>query len=205
MERRFEALIKKSIVWRKDPVDFEGSDEYEWGWHFHKGTYECYTLFINGYKIHTYKSLKWHLSVLWHINPQLNQRGFNEVVDIICHRRNGFILFDVPSGLKDTISYEISMQDLEKPPPNKLRKIIFKTYCKLTNIEKLKIVGTLVGRHAISNSEIYDSMLMLHDDKRKITVKSIALHLNCSERTIYRNMDNELKKEKELLNAALWT
>ena len=44
---------------------------------------------------------------------------------------------------------------------------------------------------------------MLHDDKKRITIKNLASSLECSERTIYRNMSNELKKEKELLNNQL--
>ena len=32
------------------------------------------------------------------------------------------------------------------------------------------------------------------------TIKRLAIHLNCSTRTIHRNMCSELKREKELLN-----
>jgi hypothetical protein len=43
-------------------------------------------------------------------------------------------------------------------------------------------------------------MLDLHDMGKKITISRIAGLLNCSARTIHRNMSYELKKEKELLN-----
>ena len=43
-------------------------------------------------------------------------------------------------------------------------------------------------------------MIDLHEMGKKITIKSIADSLNCSARTIHRNMSYELKKEKELLN-----
>jgi transcriptional antiterminator len=46
-------------------------------------------------------------------------------------------------------------------------------------------------------------MLYTHDDGDKITVEKLANYLGCSTRTIYRNMGNELKKEKELLNQEL--
>jgi hypothetical protein len=90
--------------------------------------------------------------------------------------------------------------DLEKPPPNKLRKVIFKDNTGLDMRQKLSIVGKLVGRSKISENEIYDAMLLINDNKIKITVARIADALKCSTRTIYRNMSNELKKEKELLN-----
>ena len=46
-------------------------------------------------------------------------------------------------------------------------------------------------------------MLDLHDYGNKITIDKIAKLLNCSTRTIHRNMCTELKREKELLNQQL--
>ena len=43
-------------------------------------------------------------------------------------------------------------------------------------------------------------MIDLHDMGKKITIGRIAGLLDCSTRTIHRNMDEELKREKELLN-----
>jgi transcriptional antiterminator len=102
-----------------------------------------------------------------------------------------------------TILYEVSMKDLESPPKNKVRKIIFKDQCQLTAEQKLQIVGQIIGRKKLSESEIYDAMLYTHDDGEKITVEKIAKYLGCSARTIYRNMGEELKREKELLNQEL--
>jgi len=46
-------------------------------------------------------------------------------------------------------------------------------------------------------------MLMLHDNCEKITMARLALYIDCSIRTVHRNMSNELKKEKSLLNQQL--
>ena len=46
-------------------------------------------------------------------------------------------------------------------------------------------------------------MLMLNHGGWKITIARLANRLECSTRTIHRNMSIELKKEKELLNAQL--
>jgi hypothetical protein len=43
-------------------------------------------------------------------------------------------------------------------------------------------------------------MLDINDMNQRITIKKLAFALKCSVRTIHRNMGNELKKEKELLN-----
>jgi len=96
------------------------------------------------------------------------------------------------------------MLDLDEPPKNKLRKVIFKYGNRLCKQEKLRIVGRLIGRSkSITKSDIYDLMLSINDSDRKITIKRLANYLNCSTRTIHRNMCEELKREKELLNKQL--
>jgi hypothetical protein len=46
-------------------------------------------------------------------------------------------------------------------------------------------------------------MIDMHDIGKKITIGRIAGLLDCSSRTIHRNMCKELKQEKELLNKQL--
>ena len=46
-------------------------------------------------------------------------------------------------------------------------------------------------------------MLDLNDNKEKITIAKLAKLLKCTTRTIYRNMGNQLKQEKEILNKEL--
>ena len=43
----------------------------------------------------------------------------------------------------------------------------------------------------------------MNDMGKKITIGSIAGLLDCSKRTIHRNMCEQLKREKELLNQQL--
>jgi hypothetical protein len=168
------------------------------------GTYECYELFRSKAKITTYKSLKWHLLVLWYLNPQLDQDEFMGLAEVICHKLNGFVSFNIHAELLRKIVYEVSMLDLDKPPNNKLRKVIFKPETTISKEEKLRIVGQLIGRlKSVTIGDIYDLMLSINDSGRKITIKRLALHLNCSTRTIHRNMTEELKREKELLNQQL--
>ena len=92
------------------------------------------------------------------------------------------------------------MCDLEEPPKNKIRKVIFKP-SPLNKEEKLRIVGQLIGRSKkVHGDDIYDIMLMLNHGGWKITIARLARGLNCSNRTVHRNMSEELKREKELLN-----
>jgi hypothetical protein len=142
--------------------------------------------------------------VLWHLNPGLDQDQFESIVTYISKKTNGFVTFEVPDQLLKTIIYEVSMCDLEKPPKNKSRKIIFNEFTGLTTEEKLKIVGQIVGRSKkIHEDDVYQCMLDINDLGKKITISGLAKMLGCSARTIHRNMGNELKKEKELLNKQL--
>jgi hypothetical protein len=199
-ERNTKYLDKHRIIYRQNPISLVGRVEYDWGWFYENGTHECYMLFNSRAKITTYKSLKWHLYVLWYLNPQLDQESFNSIVDHVCAKESGFATFQVSNQLIQSMVYDVSMMDLDRPPPNKLRKIIFKDSTGLDMRQKLSIVGQMVGRTRITETEIYDAMLLINDNKGKITTTKIADLLGCSTRTIYRNMGNQMKKEKILLN-----
>ena len=70
-----------------------------------------------------------------------------------------------------------------------------------SRFSKLRIVGSLIGRaKKIHPDDIYQCMLDLNAANESITISRIAGLLDCSTRTIHRNMCEELRKEKELLN-----
>ena len=203
-ERNLELLNRRRIVYRRDPINDKPTIENEYYGYYEDGTHECYELFRSRAKINTYKSLKWHLLVLWYLNPQLDQDDFMDIAEIIADKRNGFIAFNLYPELLRKIVYEVSMCDLDEPPRNKLRKVIFKSNSGLCKEEKLRIVGELIGRSKkVHPDDIYQCMIDLNDFAKNITIGRIAGLLDCSTRTIYRNMPTELRKEKELLNQQL--
>lgn len=199
-ERRLDLLNRNRVIYRRRPITDKPSESYDWGDFYETGTHQYYNLFYTKAKITTYKSLKWHLYVLWYLNPDMDQDLFKAVVKTICKKENGFVTFRCSKNLIDSMLYDVSMMDLEKAPPNKLRKIIFKDYTGLDMRQKLSIVGKMIGRAKLSETEIYDAMLLINNEGEKITIAKVAQYLKCSTRTIYRNMSNELKREKELLN-----
>ena len=202
--RNTKYLDNKRIVYRRDPITDKPTQENECYMFYENGTYECYHLFTSRAKITTYKSLKWHLLVLWYLNPQLEQEEFTDIADVISSKQHGFTTFKIHPEMTRRMVYEISMLDLDEPPKNKLRKVIFKYGNGMCKEEKLRIVGQLIGRSKkIHEDDIYNCMLNINDAGDKITVIDLAKHLNCSPRTIHRNMREELKREKELLNKQL--
>ena len=202
--RNLKLLNRRRIVYRRDPINDRPSMKHRDFNFYEDGTHECYQLFRSKAKITTYKSLKWHLLVLWYLNPQLDPDDFLNLSQIIADKSNGFITFAVPPQLLKKIVYEVSMMDLDEPPKNKMRKVIFTWHCTLSTEEKLKIVGKLIGRtKSVHADDIYECMIDINDMGKKITLDRIAGLLDCSKRTIQRNMCEELKREKELLNQQL--
>ena len=201
MERRFDYLIDNRVIWRRDPVtdipDIE-TDKYMF---YKDGTYQCYNLFRSKAKITTYRSLKWHMLVLWYLNPDWDEHNAMDIAMYITDKQNGFVTFNINKWNVARLIDDLSIVDLEHPPTNKLRKIIFKWNCGLTKSEKLSIVGQLIGRmNGIDKSDIYEAMTQINYEGYKIIISKLAKMLNVTPRTIYRHMNDELKQEKQRLN-----
>ena len=202
--RNLKYLNDHRIVYRRMPISDKPTQENECYMFYIDGTHECYELFRNKAKITTYRSLKWHLLVLWYLNPQLDQDDFMKIAEVIGNKEHGFISFNIHSELLRKMVYDVSMCDLEESPKNKLRKVIFKPFTRISKEEKLRVVGELIGRtKRVHTDDIYECMIDLNDMGKKITIGRIAGLLDCSSRTIHRNMCAELKREKELLNQQL--
>jgi hypothetical protein len=198
--RNLDYLHRRKVVYRRDPTD---PPDYETSNYmfFENGTHQAYDLFKGNAKINTYKSLKWHLLVLWYLNPQMDPDEFNSMAEFITDKDNGFTTFSISNNGLERIIHDVYMCDLDRPPTNRLRKVIFKMGSGLDKFEKLSIVGKLIGRSKrVHPDDIYQCMIDINDMGNKITIRRLAGLLECSARTIHRNMCNELKREKELLN-----
>jgi len=197
--RDIKYLNDNRIIYRKYSDD-QPTQEYKWGWYYADGTHGYYSLFNSPAKITTMRSLTWHLVTLWWLNPKMDLEKFKQLAEVICHKPNGFVTFNVSEKQFDFLVSDVFLTDLERPPKNKLRKVVFKDGAGLSKVEKLKIVGQLIGRKSMDEEKIYQCMLDLYDMGKKITIGRIAGLLDCSSRTIHRNMSKELKIEKDLLN-----
>ena len=201
MERKFNYLINNRVIWRRDPVTDKPDIETDQYLFYKDGTYQCYNLFRSKAKITTYRSLKWHMLVLWHLNLDWDEHKAMDIAMYITDKENGFITFNINRWNVARLINDLSVVDLEHPPTNKLRKIIFKWNCGLTKSEKLSIVGQLIGKmNGVDKSDIYEAMTQINYEGYKIIISKLAKMLNVTPRTIYRHMNDELKQEKERLN-----
>ena len=83
-------------------------------------------MFNNKAKINTIRSLKWHLLTLWYLNPELDKDKFTQLAEYIIYKENGFVTFNIGSKLINQVIEDVFRQDLDTPPKNRLRKIVFK-------------------------------------------------------------------------------
>jgi len=199
--RKLDYFHRRRIVYRRGPITDTPSESYSWGDFYESGTYECYELFRSKAKITSYKSFKWHMLVLWYLNPRLEYDQITELAEFIAEKENGFATITLSKASIQNLVQEVFESDLDAPPKNKMRKIIFKEVTGLDTSQKLSIVGKLIGKKKLAEpDDIYETMLYIHDNNKKITISNIAKALNVSTRTIYRNITNEIRQEKLLLN-----
>ena len=198
-DRNIKWLNDKHVIYRRDPVSDMPTIDTAHYKYYEDGTHECYHLFNSKAKITTYRSLKWHFYVLYYLNQD---KGLlpTHVYEFIADKENGFVTFFI-SDRKLQAMIDDVFQNGGEPPVNKKRKILFKDYSGLTPNEKMSIVGTLIGRSSYVDGEaIYQCMLDINDMGKKITWSKVAGLLNCSTRTIQRNINDALKQEKQILN-----
>jgi hypothetical protein len=138
---------------------------------------------------------------LWYLNKNLTYDDILELTYYLADKDNGFVTIKLNEVSINNLVNEVFEQDLEAPPKNKLRKIIFREGSGLSTTDKLKIVGKIIGKKKKAEApDIYEAMLNIHDSNKKITIAKIASLLNVSTRTVYRNITSEIKQEKILLN-----
>ena len=204
-ERNIKWLNDRRIIYRKDPWSDVPTVETPYYKFYEEGTHQCYHLFNSTAKITTYRSLKWHMLVLYYLNNNdgLPVNNLTRVFKFIADKENGFVTFFISDKKLEEMIQDVLTNGGE-PPVNKKRKIIFKPWTPLTPEDKMRIVGELIGRsRRIDEEAIYQCMLDLNEYGKKITVGRVAGLLNCSTRTIHRNMCKELNKEKQYLNNKL--
>ena len=201
--RNIKWLNDRHVIYRRDPVNDVPTVETALYKYYEEGTHEAYHLFNSKAKITTYRSLKWHFYVLYYLNQDPWRNGLEDLFEFIANKENGFVTFFISDKKLQAMIDDVFIKG-GNPPVNKKRKIIFKDYSMLTPEQKMSIVGSLIGRsRRIDEEAIYQCMLDLNEYGQKITISRIAGLLNCSARTIQRNMSDQLKKEKDLLNKQL--
>jgi len=203
MDRQFKYLVMKRVVWRQDPTTDIPDEETKEYMFFKEGTYQCYDLFRSRAKITTYRSFKWHMLVLWHLNPEWEEQDALNIATYLSYKPNGFTTFTINKWNVARLVKDVGLIDLEEPPRNRLRKIVFKQFCGLDKSQKLSIVGKLIGRlKGVQADDIYEAMLQINNEDSKITISGLAKILNVTTRTIHRRLNKypELREEKETLN-----
>ena len=124
MDRYLKLLWNRNIVYRQDPItdvpDLD-TDQYMF---YQNGTYQCYDLFRSKAKINTFRSLKWHLLVIWYLNPELTTEKFIEIAKFIANKNYGFTTFNISKVNLNRVIDNVMTCNLDDPPKNRIRKVI---------------------------------------------------------------------------------
>ena len=201
MDRRFKYLWDRQVVYRRNPITDIPDEETDTYMFYKEGTYQCYDLFRSKAKITSWRSFYWHMMVLWYLNPEWEESDVYEIATFLAYKPNGFTTISMNDWNIKRVVKDLCLSDLEQPPRNKLRKVIFKVNCGLTKSEKLSIVGRLIGRSkGVKKEDLYEAMIYKNHCKEKITIKWLADLLKVTPRTIHRKMCKELKQVKQELN-----
>ena len=206
-DRNIKWLNDRRVIYRRNPVNDVASIKTALYEYYEDGTHEAYHLFNSRAKITTYRSLKWHFYVLYYLNEDgiegdivSLEDDMRSVFKFIANKENGFVTFFISDNKLNEMIQDVFKTGGE-PPVNKKRKIIFNDYSGLKPEEKMSIVGKLIGRSKqVDEETIYQCMLDLNEYGKKITWSRVAGLLNCSTRTIQRNINDALKQEKQILN-----
>jgi len=203
-QKNLNWLNRKRICYIQYPITDKPTQTYPWGWYYKCGTYQCYELFRSKAKINSLRSFKWHLYVLLYINDGITFIEFKNLMHFLADKENNFVNINLSVSLLDKLVNEMHGNEIKLAPKNKLRKVIFKIGTGLEIHEKLSIVGKLIGRSKkISEQAIYDCMLDINMLDKKITVTLLSKLLCCTTKTVHRNLTDQLKKEKIILNESL--
>jgi len=144
------------------------------------------------------------LLVLKHLNDSLDDSKLEGVFRYICNVKNGFTSISFPDNKLSQIIDSVIKHKEDYIPNNKIRKLIFNPFCGLTKKQKQEIIGKYSGKGKCVNSQdMYECMLHINNDRKKITINKLSVMMGCSTRTIARSMDKSLKEEKKMLNNSL--
>ena len=122
MDRQFKYLINRRVVWRQEPTTDIPDEETKEYMFFKNGTYQYYDLFRSKAKITTYRSFKWHMLVLWYLNPEWTEDDALDIAIYLSYKPNGFtsqILISAKNNETNEIEeYSVSRLNTNKDTVN---------------------------------------------------------------------------------------
>lgn len=201
IERDIDYLHRHRIVYRKYPEE-KPTKEFSWGWVYENGTEGYFSLFNTMSKINTLNSFRWHLRALKMLNPNISKDDFISLGNHMLNLKAGFCIpfGGITVGLQHVLNI---WEEEDTYINNQTRYIVFKDGCGLSKIEKQKLSGKYGGKRSkkTNKEDVKQQMLYIrYNVYEKITHKLLAESLFCSQKTIQRNMSEDMVELKNKLN-----
>lgn len=158
-------------------------------------------------KVSSFEQLTYYAEVFFYLNPDINFNIFYGIFQTLGNREWGKTIRTYSKARVKNMCKEV-FQDRRIPYCNQWRRIIFNPDKIIRNDEKMSICGELFKRQlSFSTEDIEKAVLQLKIAKKLISDSNIADILQCSQKTIQRNMTSairaEIKKSNSLIKREL--
>ena len=189
------------------PFIFKGKEYL----HYPNGV-KFFSLYRTTRRINTFAELEYIAEKFIWLNSDFDVEKMKIHFNFLSERQNGHIIRTYGQTRVENMIEKVHNYKKEPYCP-KLRKIIFNPFKIIDKKEKMRIVGTLVGRKKRPTSDqINNAIEELWLDKIKITISSVAKHLNKSRHLVKWYFDKkqlsdldkinkDIKKESDLAKA----
>ncbi len=182
------------------PFVFEGREYL----HYPNGV-KFYSLYRTTRRINTFAELEYIAEKFIWLNEDFDLDKMKIHFNLLSDRQNGHIIRTYGQTRVENMVEKVH-DNKKEPYCPKLRKIIFNPFKIIDKKEKMRIVGTLVGRkNRPSSEQISEAIEDLWFDKVKITTTSVAKHLNKSRHLVKWYFDKQQLKILEKINKDIKT
>lgn len=185
-DKRFELQTQfyfenYDFIWFNEPIEY-----------FDLESIDC--------RVTSFEQLAYYAEVFLYLNPDVSFSIFNGIFTHIGSRESGK---SIRTYSKARVEQMTEKKFLERKLPycRRKRRILFNPNIIISNDEKSYITGILTKRDVrFTEEDVISSVYDIYNRKLKITASSIALELNCSEKTILRLMSKDIKSQIKKLN-----
>lgn len=190
--------------------DFQGMD-FVW----YSSPVSHYDLRETYARIASFDQLEYYAEVFFHLNPDIDYGLFKGIFTWLANRENGKTVRTYGKARVEEMTHKVYNQRTT-PWCRRMRRVIFNPDKIISSEEKMSITAQIIGR-GISYTE-YDLRQVIegmYKARMIATLSSIADNMGCSERTVQRLMNHQIKavlsdnntrvrRENKIENAIEW-
>jgi len=171
------------FVWFDDPIEY-----------FDLSSIDC--------RVSSFEQLSYYAEVFLYLNPDIPFGIFNGIFTHIGSRESGKSIRTYSRARVQQMT-EKKFATRQMPYCRRKRRVLFNPSIIISKDEKAYITGILTKREvSFTKQDVLSTVYSLHNRKLKATASSIASEMNCSEKTVLRIIDKDMKEQIKKINEA---